>query len=345
MLAQNVVELHDRGLLTSIEQFFTQKKQRNKNTFKSYYNDIDHFFNSVFGKSYMYVTEHEFNEKTTLEYIMAYFDELFYQVDDDGNRLFSNATINRKQSSVKGLLKFLKVKKAYIHDLSELDLIKNLPKETKTIEVISFEHAMEYAEWLKKNERFKGEEKYMIIKLAIDTGLRASELISLKWNQFTIEGETVLMNGYGKGNKKWIERINIDLYNELLPFKNDSEKVFSLSYSDLSKMMNRAKNALGDSDRAISFHSFKKCAVSSVFKMTGNILKAQNKGKHNSILTTRIYLENEDYGMTGIVSLGGEIDDKELYKKVDKKTLLKAIESMNKDFLFVLNSKIKELQK
>ena len=343
MLAQNVVELHVRSLLTSIEQFLNQKKQRNENTHKSYCNDIEHFFNTIFEKPYFYVTEHEFNEKTNLDSIMEYFDDLFEQEDDSGKRLFANTTINRKQASIKGLLKFLKVKKVYNQDLSELDLIKNLPKETKNIEVINFERAMQYAEWFRKNERFKGEEKYLIVKLAIDSGLRASELLSLKWNQFTIEENSVLLTGYGKGNKKWIERISIPFYNELTSLKNDSEKIFSLSYSDLSKMMNRAKNSLGDSDRAISFHSFKKCAVSSVYKMTGDILEAQKKGKHNSILTTRIYLENEEHGITGIVSLGDDVDH-DLYKKVDKETLLKAMELMNKDFLFILNSKIKEIQ-
>lgn len=344
MLANKVVELHDRSLVTSIEQFLNQKKQRNANTFTNYSNDINQFFTIVFEKSYEYVSENEFNsEKTSLDGIIKYFDYLYELKNEDGSKQYSNSTINRKQASIKSLLQFLKIKKLYHNDLSELDLIKNLPKQTRTIEVLSFDRAMEYANWLKVNEMYKNDEKYLIVKLAIDTGLRARELIKLEWNQFNVEENSVLMTGYGKGNKKWIERISIPFYNELRTLKNDSNKVFSLSYSDLSKMMIRARNSLGDSEKAISFHSFKKCAVNSVYRLTGDIIEAQRKGRHESLDTTRIYLQSEDYGITGIISLGDEVDN-ELYKKADKETLLKAIELMNKDFVYILNNKIKEIE-
>ena len=341
----NVVELHEKNLVASIVQFLKQKEQRNKNTYKSYNNDIIHFFKTVFNKEYKFVTEREFNDIVTLDTLMEYFDELFIEEKPCGcgDRAYSNSTINRKQASIKSLLKFLKVKKLYYSDLSELELITNLPKETKTIEVISFDRAIQYAEWLKKNESNKSNEKYLIVKLAIDTGLRASELLSLEWNQFKVEESSVLMTGYGKGNKKWIERISIPFYNELKTLKGSSKKVFSLTYSDISRMMLRAKQGLGDSDKAISFHSFKKCAVNSVYKLTGDVLEAQRKGRHESLETTRIYLEGENYGITGIISLGDEVSQN-LYKEVSHETLLKAMELMNKDFLFILNSKIRELE-
>ncbi len=343
MLADKIVELHDRSLVASIEQFLNQKKQRNENTYINYHNDITQFFTVVFDKGYEYVTENEFNsDKTTLNGIIQYLDYLYELKDNEGNKLYSNSTINRKQASIKALLKFLKIKKLYHNDLSELELITNLPKDTKSIEVLSFDRAMEYANWFKKNEKNKRDEKYLIVKLAIDTGLRASELLKLEWNQFKVEETSVLMNGYGKGNKKWIERISLPFYKEIEALKNDSNKVFSLTYSDLCKMMIRARESLGDSDKAISFHSFKKCAVSSVYKLTGDILEAQRKGRHESLDTTRIYLQSEDYGITGIISLGDEVDH-EVYKKVDQEVLYQAIEEMNKDFIFILNSKIKEI--
>ena len=344
MLAnKNVVELHDRSLVASIEQFLNQKKQLNKNTYTSYLNDIKQFFDIVFKKDFTYVTEFEFNsDKTSLDGIIEYFDYLYESENKDGGRLYSNSTINRKQASIKALLKFLKIKKVYHGDLTELEIIKNLPKNTNSIEVLEFNRAIEYAEWLRVNERYKGEEKYLIIKLAIDTGLRASELLSLDWSQFKIDDNSVLMKGYGKGNKLWIERISLEFYNELRTLANGGEKVFSLSKSDLVKMMVRAKKALGDENRNITFHSFKKCAVSSVYKLTGDILEAQRKGRHESLDTTRIYLQDVDYGITGIISLGDGIDH-DLYKKVDTETLISAIESMNKDFLFILNNKIKDV--
>ena len=344
MLANNkVVELHDRSLVASIEQFLNQKKQLNKNTHRSYLGDIKQFFELVFEKDFSYITEHEFNSnKTSLDGIFEYFNHLYELENENGERLYSNGTINRKQASIKSLLKFLKIKKVYHGDLTELELIKNLPKNTKSIEVLSVDRALQYADWIRANERFKSEEKYMVIALAIETGLRASELLDLNWNQFKEDESSVILKGYGKGNKKWVEKIGIELYNALRSLENVGERVFSLSYSDLAKMMLRAKKALGDENRAITFHSFKKCAVNFVYKRTGCILEAQKKGKHSSLNTTRIYLEDEDYGITGAISLIGETDH-ELYKKVDKRTLVKAMELMNKDFLFILNNKINDV--
>ena len=64
--------------------------------------------------------------------------------------------------------------------------------------------------------------------------------------------------------------------------------------------------------------------------------------RYTSLDTTRLYTEIEDYGITGLISLGDSVP-KDLYKTVNKETLIKAIELMNKDFTFILNSKISEI--
>lgn len=344
-LKSNVVELKDNRIEKAIKQFLIQKEQRNLNTHRNYVNDIEHFFKAVFGRKFSFVTVDEFNSsKTDLDGLMGYFDSLFYLKNEDGKRLFSNNTINRKQASIKSMLKFLRVKKVFYQDLSDLELITNLPKDTKNIEVISFDTAMKYAEWVRMNEVNKSVEKYLIIKLAIDSGLRATELLTLKWNQFSLDTDCVVMNGVGKNNKKWIEKISHEFFNEISVLKGADENVFTISYSNLVAMMNRVKKAFDVGDRAISFHSFKKCAVNSAFRLTGDIQEARRKGRHNDLNTTMIYTEVEDYGITGLVSLGDNIDA-ELYKKVDSETLIKAIGLMNKDFKFILNYKVNELKK
>lgn len=345
MLEQNVIEFSRKTIKQEVEQYLKQKQQRNKNTYRNYQVDIEHFFQTIFGKSYTLVSIEELNsDKTELDGLMLYFDSLYDMKKENGSRLFANGTINRKQASVKSLLKFLKIKKVYGHDLSELGEITNLPKDTKNIEVINFETAMKYAEWIRVNEANKSEEKYLIIKLAIDSGLRAVELLSLKWNQFVVESDCVVMSGIGKNNKKWIEKISIDFYEEIAQLKGESNTVFSLSYNDLVRMMNRAKKAFGDTDRPISFHSLKKCSVSNTYRLTGDILEAQRKGRHASLDTTRIYTETLDYGITGLISLGDNVSS-DLYRNADRETLVKVIELMNKDFIFILNYKLNELQK
>lgn len=344
MLSSNVVKIKSDTIEQAVEQFLKQKYQRNVNTYRNYLVDIEHFFQSMFGKHYSFATKDELNQVANIDGLMTYFDNLYEVKNKSGKRMFTNVTINRKQSSIKALLKFLKIKKVYDHDLTELELIRNLPKDTKSIEVISFDTAMKYAEWIKENEKVKANEKYIIVKLAIDSGLRASELLSLKWNQFEEDLDCVVMRGRGKGNKEWIEKISLQFYEEILTLKGNSEHVFSLNYDNLVRMMNRVKDAFGVSDKNISFHSFKKCSVTSAYRLTGDILEAQRKGRHSSLDTTRLYTESEDYGITGLISLGDNIQT-DLYKNVNKKTLVKAIELMNKDFIYILNNKIAELQK
>lgn len=345
LLKDKVVEFSRVTISKEVEQYLTQRKQRNKNTYRNYQVDIEHFFQTIFGKHYSLVSVEELNNgKTDLDGLMLYFDGLYDMKKKNGKSMFANGTINRKQASIKSLLRFLKVKKVYAHDLSELDVITNLPKDTKNIEILNFETSMKYADWIRVNEVNKGEEKYLIIKLAIDSGLRAVELLSLKWNQFVIESDCVVMNGIGKNNKKWLEKISINFYKEIEQLKGNSDTVFSLSYNDLVRMMNRAKKAFGDTGRPISFHSFKKCSVSNTYRLTGDILEAQRKGRHASLDTTRIYTEALDYGITGLISLGDNIPN-DLYKTIDRDTLVKAIELMNKDFVFILNHKLNELKK
>lgn len=345
MLKDNVVEFSRNTIEKAVEQYLSQKKQRNKNTYKNYNTDIKHFILTVFGKHYSLVSVEEFNDsgKTDLDGLMQYFDRLYEMKKENGKRLFTNDTINRKQASVKSLLKFLKVKKVYAHDLSELDSITNLPKDTKSIEYISFDNAMKYAEWFKNNEVNKSKEKYIITRLAIDIGKRATELLTLKWNQFSVESKYVLVSGVGKGNKKWNEKISIQFYEEILELKGDSENVFTIKYDNIVKMINRAKKALGDADRAISFHSFRKCSLTNTYRLTGDIFEVQRKGNHESLDTTKLYIETEDYGITGLISLGDNLSS-ELHRTADRNALIEAIESMNKDFIFILNYKINEIQ-
>ncbi|MFJ7982317.1 tyrosine-type recombinase/integrase [Lysinibacillus xylanilyticus] len=350
VIGNNVAEFKNFSIGHIVDEFLELKKSKSNNTYINYRSDIEYFFNHHFGKTYREVFYNEMNgEKGDLEALRVFFIGLSKEIDLSGKRKFSNGTVNRRQSSIKQLLKYMKARKVYIHDVGELgEILEQLPKDTNSIEYIPFERALEYAQWFKVKEEDRPIEKFLITMLAIDTGLRATELIELKWSQFTIDNNIVTMRGVGKGNKPWIEKISLDFYESLLQLKeinpNNGGKLFTLKYHSLPNMMKRARIALGDSERNYSFHSFKKCAVTNSYKVTGDILEAQRKGRHASLDTTRLYTEMEDYGITGLISLGGEIPT-DLFKEVDHETLLKALKTMNKDFLYILNFKIEELIK
>ena len=63
----------------------------------------------------------------------------------------------------------------------------------------------------------------------------------------------------GKGNKEWIDKINKELYEELLLLKSlgNENKLFTLTYKQLTGMMDRGNEILNDTGVKYSFHSFK----------------------------------------------------------------------------------------
>lgn len=332
----------------SVKQFLSRWEKKNINTHKGYKADIEQFFLLIFNKEYKYVTVEELNEVLSIDGIMLAFEKIYNLAKPDGTKLYKNNTINRKQSCIKELLDFLSFKKQYKHSLTDVSkAVEGLPKDTESIEYISFSRALEYSQWILNEEKYNAKEKYYAALIAIDTGKRATEVLSMKWSDFTVDDGFVVVSGIGKGNKKWNEKISIEFYNEIREglFKKGFNNLFSIQYIDLARVMKRAKVKLGDSERNISFHSFRKCAITSTYRLTGDVLEAQRKAGHSSINTTvDTYLATESYGVTGMISLAGGIDE-DLYKNATKEELIKAIEEMNKDFKFLLNYKLNDINK
>jgi integrase len=239
------------------------------------------------------------------------------------------------------LYKYLNATKAITTDLTFFELIETLPNDANSYEAIPMSIAEQYIEATRfeKNQQL---EKKIFIKMAIDTGLRESELRSLEWNQFNPDGKRVIIKGFGKGNKKYIEVISLEFYNEILQLKREGEsKLFTLNKKNVTDMMVRLKKHLHHEDRNYTFHSFKKTAVTNTYRLTGSITDAQKKGKHSHITTTQIYLEEEEVKMSGIYSMGDSVNNN-LYKEVSHEVLMHTLKGMSKEMLLVLNLKLQE---
>lgn len=316
----------------AIEDFLHEAIKQSTDTEKAYRGDIKRFLHDVYDKSINTITA---DELELLDYdSFKSFLNSFYNVQ-------SNSLINRYASCIKSMYRHLNSTKAIKSDMSFFELIKTLPNNAKSYDSIPMEAAFQYMEAALK-EKNKGLEKKLIIKTAIETGLRDSELRELEWSQFKPDGEKVYIKGFGKGNVKYIEVISRDFYNELLQLKVDGQKtVFTLTKKSITDMMIRLRKQLQHEDRNYTFHSFKKTAVTNTYKFTGSITDAQKKGKHKHLTTTQIYLEEEEAKMTGYFSLEGKIDHN-LYKNVPHEVLIQALQGMSKELLFNLNLKLQE---
>lgn len=327
----NVTEFQTR-VGKGIEDFLSERGKKSEDTATAYRGDIKAFLNEVYNKQINTITAEEL-ECLDYDSFKAYLDTIY--------KVQSNSKFNRVASCIKSLYKYLNTHKMIQADMQFFDLIEKLPNDAKSYEVMPMEVVERYVE-ATKYEKNKQDEKRILIKSAVETGLREQELLDWEWTQFKPDGNRVFIKGIGKGNKKYDEIISRKFYEELLKLRVEGQKkVFTLSKKNVHDMMNRIKSYLQLEDRNYTFHSFKKTAVTNTKRFTGSLEKAQKKGKHSKIETTMLYLAEEELEMTGYYSLEGTINHN-LYKEVSHEVLIQALQGMHKEFLFSLNLKLQE---
>jgi integrase len=295
-------------------------------------------------------------EGSELEYLT--YDELQFTQEDleefkekildmrssDGKYTYKNKSLNRKLSAIKNFIKYL-AKKKLVKDISFLQLVTSEKEKDNHYGVLSINEIMvDMVNWIMTYEKHNKEVKKYLVLLSLDTCIRKSALLRLKWSDFIVDDNRIILKAIDKGNHEFRAEISNELYNELLTIKGDSDKVFEgITKEAIDKMMQRYREFYKiNPERKIVWHSIRKAGVTFRFRVTKDILEAQRAAGHKNITTTQIYIEHENYGAIGAVSSAGKIDN-ELYKKVDHETLLKAIDELKKDTQLLLNMKINEI--
>jgi integrase len=342
MLAnEKVVKLDNTKIYDQIEKYLTKHSYNSNGTEIAYRHDIEMFFELMRKKQIQYLTREDV--QLTLDDFEDFIESMHGAVDEEGNRVYSNKTINRRISAMKGILRYLAGKKL-VDDISFLELVESLPEQNNSYGVLEAHEVFKMAE-LALEEREKGQIKRILFLFALDTAIRKAAILNIKWSNFIEQEDGVLVTVIDKGNKEMRQKISHDFYKELLTIKGESEYVFDISEKSLDSTMKRLKIKMGIQDeRNIVFHSIRKSAVTYRYRLTGDILEAQRSANHSNVSTTMLYLQHEDYGMIGAVSGSGNLD-MELYKKVDKDVLIQAISQCKKDMQLILNMKINEIMK
>jgi integrase len=341
MLANKVVKMEQSKVFEQINKYLEKLGYKSVQTQRVYYSEIKAFFKLRNDKQLEHLTIEDV--QLTLDDFEDFISYLYKLTDDEGAKKYTNKTINKKVSAVKGVTEYLSSKKI-VQDISYFPSIKSLPETSNSYGALEAHEVFKMAE-LSLHEREKGDIKRLLILFALDTCVRKSALLNLKWSNFVEREDGVLVQGVDKGNKDFRHLISKDFYQELLTIKNGSDKVFNLSEDAVNNMMSRLKEKMNIPDeRNIVFHSIRKAGVTYRYRITGDILEASRAAGHSKVTTTQIYLQQEDYGALGAVSSSGKLD-LEAYKKVDHDVLLEAISMCKKDFQVILNMKIAELMK
>lgn len=341
MLAKNnVLKMDNTVVYDQIQKFLTKHGYNSSGTEIAYRRDIELFFKIIKDKKIQHLTIEDV--QISMDDMEDFIEKLHKAVDEKSNKVYTNKTTNRKVVAVKGLLRYLCAKKI-VKDVSFLELIESLPEQSNSYGVLEVSEVFRMAQLAYETEREKGNVKRLLFLFALDTAIRKTAILNLKWSNFIEQEDGVLVTVVDKGNKEMRQKISHDFYKEILTIKGDSDRVFDISSDSLNDTFQRLKKRMGlQEERNLVFHSIRKSAVSYRYRLTGDILEAQRSANHSNVNTTMIYLQHEDYGTIGAVS-GSNNLDRELYKKVDNEVLIQAISQCKKDMQLILNIKINEI--
>lgn len=125
----------------------------------------------------------------------------------------------------------------------------------------------------------------ILIRFAIETGARASEILSLTQKEFNEYDKTVFIKTLKRNKNREIPLSNKMFENIKSLFSKQTEFIFNISYSRLVKIWNYYRPSKK------SFHSIRHTFAIELYKKHRDIKLVQICLGHRSISTTQIYTE------------------------------------------------------
>lgn len=262
-----------------LEEFYnfliTQKRYSN-HTVDAYKNDLTSFFN------YIKKERTEINQIT----VQSYFSYLYV------NKL-SMKSVSRKLSALKSYAKYLSK-----HHNIEYDFLKNitLPKKEKRLPEYLHESELEILLNLPQNN-FLEIRNSLIIHLLYSTGIRLSELTSLKVDDFNQNDNVFKVRG--KGNKQRIVIFSnktksiLELYLKHRPISDSSYLLLNKNNGKLSNrgvesiLTNISKKYLGH--KKLHPHMLRHTFATKLLNKGMDIRSLQELLGHDSLTATQIY--------------------------------------------------------
>lgn len=319
-LVSKMIMMNIKTVYNAINLFLQTKGLRSENTSVAYEIDIRQFFRVTRGM--------ELEELTWNEIEFEHTEVVQYQMHLVNSGL-SNSTINRKMTSVHSLFKFLKRDHQDINvDAFKVDKLSESRKNSYG--VLTLDECWQMIELVKK--QYKGEEKALLIELAMATSIRKEALLSLKWEDITYNKQynVWVVNVIDKGDKKDEKPIPDELYQKLLVLKHHRKAsdgyVFHLDSKTPDAMMEVLCKEMGiPEERNIVFHSIKKITINYSLDVLKDVKKATEQGNHASMDTMYKYYAKKEKDFANMPGLM-------IYQQPNED----ALENMSKEDLLVL---------
>lgn len=184
--------------------YLTHEKRYSNHTIISYETDLSEFLNYL-------TTQYQTTDLTQVNYPMIRSWVLYLMSLE-----FATKSVNRKIACIKSFYHFL-LKKEFILKNPTLK-IKSLKQKKSLPQFLEEENINVLLNQLSSSDDFESLRDYLILEMFYGTGIRLSELISLKLTDINYSNDTLKV--LGKGNKERIIPMNTSLKNAISNYLN-----------------------------------------------------------------------------------------------------------------------------
>ncbi len=280
------------------------KSERNasNNTIQSYIFDLEDFVKSV-----------SFDHNITSDEIENYIRDLF-------QKGFKTSSIKRKMSALKQFFKFLYSEEIISENpmtfISQPKKVRSLPKIITEEEIELLRESTKYLSTYEEQIRMD-----LILYLLYGSGLRVSELISLKHNSFV---ESKFIRLIGKGRKERIVPIAskvIELLSVWREICKDSIWLFPSSNPQkhitrqrIFQLIKQVTNLSGIDRNKISPHVLRHAFATHILDHGADLLSVKKMLGHQDISTTEIYTHVSRSKLKEVVNKFHPLQQRKKYK-------------------------------
>ena len=165
-------------------------------------------------------------------------------------------------------------------------------KVPKTLpEYVDVSEIEKIVDWIKNRKTYRDtiDADLTLLKTAMRTGMRRSEMANLKVGEVNLEKNRIYVRG-GKGDKDRVIPIHPDLVEglaRLLKGKNNEEIVFGLKPRSIGNKFREWSKSAGVN---LHTHSFRHYFATSLIEKGANLRVVQELLGHSSLATTQVYL-------------------------------------------------------
>jgi len=229
----------------------------------------------------------------------------------------SEATVNRRLSSLKALAKMGKLLGVCSWDLKEVEGEKiQSYRDTSGVSLETFKQVLNSV----KRETTKGIRDYALLKLLWEAGLRRGELVKLTWADLDIGGKLSIL-GKGRGTQAETISITPSLREALLAWKAVSPtqegSIFvsldrvsfahPLTGDGLYKLIRKYFKSI-DAEKIMSPHRIRHSVITELLDASnGNVRTVQKFSRHKSVNTLLIYDDNRTNGQGEMAILASQL--------------------------------------